>query len=81
MSPHQGGTAVDVVRDERETKPSTICKHCDRDLYVHMAEGKCPFEASSFEPYLMGDLVDRTLAAMGRDEIKAKLKGFFNVKP
>lgn len=63
MSPHGGGAAIDVPMDE--SKPSTICKNCDRDFEVHMVDGKCPFEACSFEPYIMKDLIDKTLEGMG----------------
>lgn len=57
-----------------ETKPSTICRHCERDIYVHMSEGKCPFEASSFEAYTMGEIVDRTLEHMGAKEIGSQMR-------
>lgn len=54
---------VPVSEDDREKKPSTICRHCDRDREVHADDGKCFFEASSFVPYTMGEIVDKTIAA------------------
>lgn len=63
MSPHITGTAIDMERDaEREKRPSTICRNCDRDREFYATDGKCFFEASSFTPYTLGEMVAMTLA-------------------
>ena len=80
-SPHANGAAIDVVEDPRDKKPSTICRNCDRDVVHHMAEGKCPFEASSFDPWLLGELVDSTMRAMyGKTGREAKFTGTTNAQ-